>query len=48
MRLTALADFEELGKKDTLFADLHEICQRHEGLWSAEAEEYLLANGKPI
>ena len=48
MRLTALADFEELGKKDKLFAKLHEICQRHEGLWSAEAEEYLLANGKPI
>jgi threonine dehydrogenase-like Zn-dependent dehydrogenase len=48
MRLTALADFEELGKKDKLFAGLAEICKRHDGLWSAEAEQYLLANGKPI
>ena len=44
MPLTAIADFKEKGKTDTLFAQLDEICNRHMGLWSVEAEEYLLAN----
>jgi hypothetical protein len=48
MPLTAIADFEEKGKKDKIFAELAMICKRNHGLWSAEAEEYLLANGKPI
>lgn len=42
--LTAISDFEEAGKKDPLFATLHEICTRHNGLWNTEAEEYLLNN----
>ena len=46
--LTAITDFEEKGKEDRLFAGLAEICKRHNGLWSAEAEEFLLANGTPI
>ena len=42
--LTAIADFEKLGETDPLFAKLAEITKRHNGLWSAEAEKYLLAN----
>ena len=42
--LTAIADFGKLGKTDPLFAKLDEITKRHNGLWSAEAEKYLLAN----
>jgi hypothetical protein len=48
MPMTAIADFEELGKTDKFFADLAEICKRHNNLWSLEAEQYLLKNGKPI
>jgi len=44
MPLTAIADFQEKGKTDPLFAKLNEICNRHLGLWSVEAEEYLLDN----
>ena len=42
--LTAIADFGKLGETDPLFAKLDEITKRHNGLWSAEAEKYLLAN----
>ena len=42
--LTAIADFEKLGETDPLFAKLAEITKRNNGLWSAEAEKYLLAN----
>ena len=41
MPLTAIDDFEELGKNDPLFAKLDECCKRHRGLWSAEAEKIL-------
>ena len=46
--LTAIADFEEKGKTDPLFAELDKICKAHNNLWSAEAERYLLANAKPL
>ncbi len=42
--LTAIADFEEKGKTDALFKALHEIVERHGGLWNLEAEKYLLAH----
>lgn len=48
MELTAIADFKEKGEADTLFAKLAEIVDRNNGLWSAEAEKYLLANAKAI
>jgi hypothetical protein len=48
MPLTAISDFAEKGKEDPLFAGLAEICDRHKGLWSGEAEKYLLENGKAI
>ena len=44
MPLTAIDDFAELGKNDPFFAELAEITARHNGLWSAEAEKYLLEN----
>jgi len=44
MPLTPISDFEKLGEKDVLFKNLAEICKRHKGLWSVEAETYLLAN----
>lgn len=43
MPLTAIADFAELGKKDPFFAELAGIVERHNGLWSLEAERYLLS-----
>ena len=42
--LTAIADFEELGKTDERFAALAKIVQESNGLWCAKAEEYLLKN----
>lgn len=48
MPMTAIADFAELGKTDKFFADLAEICERNNGIWSDEAEKYLLANAKKI
>ena len=44
MELTAIEDFAEKGKSDALFAKLAEITQKNKGLWSAEAERYLLEN----
>lgn len=46
--LTAIADFEKCGETDVLFQNLAEICKRHNMLWNAEAEKYLLANAKAI
>ena len=46
--LTAIADFEELGKTDPLFAKLDELCKTHNGMWNGEAEKFLLANAKTL
>jgi threonine dehydrogenase-like Zn-dependent dehydrogenase len=40
--LVAIKDFRKLGEKHPLFADLADICDRHDGLWSVEAEELLM------
>ena len=42
MPLTAIADFEVMGRTDPIFKRLHEICSANNGLWSVEAEKYLL------
>lgn len=42
MPLTPISDFRRLGEKHPLFKDLADICDRHDGLWSVEAEELLL------
>ena len=46
--LTAIADFEEAGKSDPIFAELDKIVKNNNGLWCAEAEKYLLENAKSI
>ena len=46
--LFALADLEEMGGSDPFYAELDKIVKRNNGLWSAEAEEYFLANTKDI
>lgn len=48
MPLTAIEDFAKLGEHDPLLAELARITAKHKGLWSAEAEKYLIAHGKPI
>ena len=42
--LTAIADFEEKGKDNPIFKQLDVICKKHDGLWSVEAEKYLLSH----
>jgi threonine dehydrogenase-like Zn-dependent dehydrogenase len=42
MPLVAIADFGRQGTP--LFDALDEICRRHNGLWSIEAEQYLINN----
>ena len=46
MPLTALAEFEQKGRDDPLFAGLGRIVKEHGGMWCAEAEQYLLAHAK--
>ena len=48
MELTAIADFKDKGAEDPLYAKLAELVEAHNGLWSVEAEEYLLASAKAI
>ncbi len=48
MPMTAIADFRELGKNDKFFADLADICDKNNGIWSDEAEKYVLNNAKKI
>jgi threonine dehydrogenase-like Zn-dependent dehydrogenase len=48
MPLTAIAKFEEMGRKDPLFAGLHEIVSKNDYIWSLEAEKFLLENAKAI
>ncbi|MDD2312389.1 MAG: L-sorbose 1-phosphate reductase, partial [Petrimonas sp.] len=48
MPLTPISDFASLGETDGLFKKLAEICDRHNGLWSVEAEAYLLSNHPSI
>jgi len=46
--LTALEDFEKTAKTDPLFNQLATLVAKTKGLWNTEAEEYLLANAKPV
>lgn len=41
MPLTAIDDFEELGKTNPLFAKLDAACKENRGMWSAKAEKIL-------
>ncbi len=42
--LTPIDDFEKLGESNELFRELAKICKRHNGLWSVEAETFLLSH----
>ncbi|MBR9999213.1 MAG: zinc-binding dehydrogenase [Cyclobacteriaceae bacterium] len=44
MELTAIEDFGNKSKESPLFENLARICDKHHGLWSIEAEKYLLDN----
>jgi hypothetical protein len=44
MPLTPIADFARLGETDEKYRKLAEICDRNKGLWSVEAEAFLLSN----
>lgn len=46
MPLTAIADFRSKGTP--VYTTLADICDRHNGLWSIEAEEYLLAHANAL
>ncbi len=48
MELTAISDFKEKGKTDPLFTQLAKVVEKNNGLWSIEAEKYLLKNAKSI
>jgi threonine dehydrogenase-like Zn-dependent dehydrogenase len=48
MPLTALDDFEKLGATNAFFCDLADITKRNHGLWSVEAEKYMLKHGRRI
>src|ERR1035437_655383 len=44
MALTPITDFAQKGKTNPVYARLAEICDKYKGLWSTEAETYLLTN----
>jgi hypothetical protein len=48
LQLTPLSNFAEKGKNDPLFAELARIIEKSKGLWSVEAEAYLLAHAPEI
>lgn len=48
LELTAIDELAAKGENDPLLAELAGIVERHNGLWSPEAESHLLARAKPI
>ncbi len=44
MPLTPITEFAAKGRTNPVYARLSEICERYQGLWSTEAEAYLMAN----
>lgn len=48
MPLVALTELEAKGRDDALCRELARITARHNGLWSLEAEEYLLSHGRTL
>lgn len=44
MPLTAISDFAKLGETNEVYKTLAEMCDKNLGLWSVEAETFLLAN----
>jgi threonine dehydrogenase-like Zn-dependent dehydrogenase len=48
MPLTPITDFAEKGKTNPVYAKLDAICNKYKGLWSVEAEAYLLKNAEGL
>lgn len=48
MPLTPISDFEKLGETNEVYKKLAEICEAKMGLWSVEAETFLLANANKL
>ena len=48
MPLTPISDFAKLGETNEVFKQLASICDKNKGLWSVEAETYLLENADKL
>jgi len=48
MPLTPISDFAKLGETNEVFKTLAEMCDKNLGLWSVEAETFLLANADKL
>ena len=48
MELTAISDFAKKSDENPMFAELAKIVEKNNGLWSLEAENYLLENAEKI
>lgn len=48
MPLTPISDFAKLGEEKPVYKTLASICEKNKGLWSVEAETYLLANANRL
>ncbi len=48
MPLTPITEFRAIGKNNGVYEVLADICEKNHGLWSIEAEEFLLANIKAL
>lgn len=48
MPLTAIADFEQKGRTNPVYAELDRLCKAHNGLWNVEAEEFLLSHSDQL
>jgi len=44
MSLTPISDFAKLGETNSTYKALADICNKNQGLWSVEAESFLLAH----
>jgi L-sorbose 1-phosphate reductase len=48
MPLIAIDDFEQKGKENPFYSGLFKLVSKNKGLWSVEAEDYLLKNANKI
>jgi D-arabinose 1-dehydrogenase-like Zn-dependent alcohol dehydrogenase len=46
--LIALGDFPKLAGKHTLYAELAQLCDQHNGMWNLEAEKRLLSQAPKV
>ena len=48
MPLVAIDEFAERGRADPFYSDLAAVAAKHNGLWSLEAERYVLENARDM